>query len=439
MIGAFTKNTLITFITRIVTVILGLGTTVIISRVLGPEGQGVYSMAILLPSLLVIFCNFGITSSTVYFTARKKYLTSEIFGNNIILTLLISGLSFLIGILIIYFLKDQLFPGVKVEYLLLSLLFIPVSLYFDFISHILIGLQELKKYNTLSFFQGFILLVVTAYFLPFLNLGVKAAIIAQVVTFALVALPLTAYVYKKTNGFSLKVNKNYLKDAFSYGSKSYVASIFTFLNYRINLFVINIFLNPVSVGFYAVAGKLSEGIWMLSLSAATVLFPRVASENDKNTIKEFTPIVCRNVLFITFLMVFVLFVFARPVIVSLYSAKFLESVKTFQILLVGALFVSGWRILANDLIAQGRPILNTYVTAASVILNIILTIILTPMWGLEGAAAAATTSYIFMFIVIAMIYIRISGNKLNDVIILKKSDYLLYKNILLHLKRSNKL
>ena len=51
----FIKNTSITFMTRILQLILGVGISIIIARVLGPEGKGIYSLAILLSALLITF------------------------------------------------------------------------------------------------------------------------------------------------------------------------------------------------------------------------------------------------------------------------------------------------------------------------------------------------------------------------------------------------
>ena len=140
--GKFTKDTIITFATRSSSVILGLVISVIIARALGPEGRGVYSLAILLPGLLVTFTNLGINPATVFYVAKKKYSLKEVFGNNILLTILISIFTIFIGLIIIPCFRNELFPGVGNEYLLLALCLIPFPLFFDFISHILVGMQK---------------------------------------------------------------------------------------------------------------------------------------------------------------------------------------------------------------------------------------------------------------------------------------------------------
>jgi len=101
-----------------------------------------------------------------------------------------------------------------------------------------------------------------------------------------------------------------------------------------------------------------------------------------------------------------------------------------HILLIGTLAVSGSRILANDLAGRGRPVINTYIAIVSATLNIILNAIFIPRNGISGAALASAISYFFMFFLKAIIYGIISGNKIKDIILIKKSDFKFYENFL---------
>ena len=58
--GKFVIDSSITFVARVLQIVLGLGASIVIARILGPQGQGTYFLAILLPSLLVTFGGFGI-------------------------------------------------------------------------------------------------------------------------------------------------------------------------------------------------------------------------------------------------------------------------------------------------------------------------------------------------------------------------------------------
>ena len=436
--STFTKNTIITFIVRVLAVAFGILITVIIARVLGPEKQGIYSLVVLLPSTLLIFSIFGVNISSIFYIGKKKYSPQEVFSNNIFFTFFFSIIALIAGLLIIFFFGEKLFPGVEQRYLLLALSLIPFNIFFELASSVLLGKQELKKYNLTAFLRSFIFLLLIAILILGFQFGVKAAILAQIFSFIFAGIVLFFITLKVTGGLVLRLNKNYFKEALSYGLKNYLAGVLNLLHYRIDQLLINVFINPVAVGFYYVAVRLAEGIWLISQSAAIVLFPKVAAETDEQRLKDFTPLICRNVLFITFLISVVLFIFSHWVIVFFYSENFLNSVRPFQILLIGTLFIAGWRILANDIAAQGRPMLNTYIIGFSVLLNIILNVLWIPRWGIEGAAYATMVSYFLLFFITIFLYARISGNKIIDVIFVKKSDFLLYKNALSFIKRKTK-
>lgn len=432
--GKFIKNTLITLITRVLNLILLLGSSIIIARILGPEGKGVYSLVILLPALLITFTNFGIGPASVYFIGKKRYSPKEVFGNNIIFSILISAFAIILGLIIIFFFGDKVFPGVATEYLLLALSLIPFQLFLTFIVNILLGLQKIKKYNFIQLIRTFIFLFLIAIFLLGLNFGIKAAIIAQVLSSFIACTVLFFQTKKETIGLIFSLNKKVFKDFFSYGAKVYLGNVFGSLHYRIDMFLVNIFLNPLAVGFYSIAVGLAEKTWLISQSAGTVLFPRVSSGTNEKNLKEFTPLLCRNILLITILFSILLFAIGHWLIILFYSKQFSDSILPFQILLIGAVTISAWRILANDLSGRGKPMLNVYITAGSVILNIILNIIWIPKFGIAGAAWATSVSYTATLIIITMVYSKLSGNKIKDIIFVKKSDFRFYKNFIILFK-----
>ncbi len=434
MLGNFTKNTLITFLTQGVIFVLGIGTSVIIARVLKPEGRGIYIIAILLPTILTTFTYFGISQATVFFIGKNKYSLKEILGNNIIYTILISVFTILIGFIIVSFFSSKLFPNIPKNYLFFSLAIIPFFLFFSNTLNILLGLQKFKRYNFILFLRPFIFLVLIAIFLLGFHFQITAVIIIQVFSLFVASVVLLFMAKREAGGISFKFNKDYLKDSFFYGIKTHLESIFRFLNSQIALPAINVFLNPIMVGLYSLSVGLSEKIWLISDAVGTVLFPKISSETNLKKTKEFTPIVFRNILFVITLLAIFLFLVSRWLIVFLYSPDFWESVHPFKILLIGTVAISGWEVLKNDLKGRGRPILNTYITGAASILNIVLLFILLPRFGIIGTAWATSISYIVGLIVVLIIYCRISGNRIIDMVFIKKSDLKLYKNLFIFLK-----
>ena len=432
--GKFTKDTIITFIARVLNLVLVLGASIVVARVLGPEGKGIYSLAILLPMLLITFTNPGIGPASVYYIGKKKYLPKEIFGNNIIFSSLVSVFAIIVGLIVIFFFSNSLFPGVEKEYLFLALSLLPFHIFLNFIIDILLGLQKFKKYNLVNLLRTFTFLILIVIFLLGFHFGTKSAIIAQAISFFLAGVPLFFWVKKETNGISFKFNKLYFRDFSLYGGKIYLANILSFLRKRVDMFLVNIFLNPLAVGLYSIAVGLAEKIWLISQSAGLVLFPRVSSETDKKKLKQFTPLVCRNILFITLIGAVLFFFLSDWIITLFYSKAFSDSILPLKILLIGTVAISGSIAMSNDIAGRGKPIINAYIGAVSVIINIILNIIWIPKFGIIGASWATAVSYTVLFIITVFVYSKISGNRIRDVIFIKKSDFRFYKNFLILFK-----
>lgn len=434
MAGRFTKNVLISLATQGLIFTFGIGTSVIIARILGPEKKGIYSLVLLLPAFMVYFTNFGVGQATVFYVGKKKYPPKEIFGNNIIYTAIITIFAALIGLIIIFFFSNELLPGVETKYLLLSLFLIPGRLFMGFILPILLGCQKIKRYNFILFFRVFLTFVLVGIFLWMFRLGVKAAMATEFLAIIIVCVVLFFMVKKETNGICLKPNKDYFKDSSLYGIKFYSGSILYFLQSRVAMPLINLYLNPAMVGFYSISVGLSEKVWLISDAVGTVLFPKVSSGKDKKEIKEFTPLIFRSTLIIVILIAIALFVSARWLIILLYSDVFQKSINPFKILLIGAVAISGWKILENDLKGRGKPMLNTYITGVATIVNIILYILWIPKFGILGASLAASISHVIALSITLLVYCKISGNKIKDVIFIKKSDLKVYHSIFITIK-----
>jgi O-antigen/teichoic acid export membrane protein len=267
-----------------------------------------------------------------------------------------------------------------------------------------------------------------------MRFGVTVTILSQILSYIIAIIILSFIVFKETKGIDFELNIAYLKDSLIYGLKIHLSGIFDFLHSRIDLFLINFFINPFSAGIYFASVRLAEGVWLFSISTGTVLFPKVASEKDPKKLKEFTPLVCRNVLLFSLLIIVFLFVISGWLVNFLYSSEFSNAVTPFRILLIGIFAVSGWHVLVNDLAARGKPMLNTYAIGVSVVLNIILNIIFIPKWGINGAALASTISYTIMFFITIVFYVKISGNKISDILFIKKEDFVFYKDLFLAIK-----
>ena len=65
-------NIATTFGRQVLTAILNLLVVVLIARVYGPEGNGAFVLALLLPTMLASFLNLGVAPANVYFLGSNQ-------------------------------------------------------------------------------------------------------------------------------------------------------------------------------------------------------------------------------------------------------------------------------------------------------------------------------------------------------------------------------
>jgi O-antigen/teichoic acid export membrane protein len=424
--GQFVRGTTITFISGVLNLLLGIGASVILARILGPEGRGIYALATFLPSLIVTFGNLGIGPATVYYVARGEFRRQGILGNNVLLSLGIGGLGVLAGLVVILFFRETVFPGVSSSYLLLALVLVPVEFFFSYVNYVLLGAQRIKEFNSVQIAQSVLFLGFITLALLGLRAGVTGAILAGLFTWVIVDAIVFRLALRVAGGIDLKPNTFYMKRAATYGIQAHISNILGFLNYRVDMFLVNWFLGPAAVGLYSVGVGIVEKLWMVSYSASTVLFPRVAAETEEQRRKEFTPLVARAVLWTTGLGALALVLLSRWIVLLLYSEAFLPAVGALQALLVGIVALSAGRVLANDIAGRGFPGLNIYIGSAAVLTNVVLNLLWTPRYGIVGAAWASTASYTVSFLGALFFYCRLSGNRWTKIVFPQPGDWLVY-------------
>jgi len=424
--GKFVRETAVTFTSGVLSLLIGVGTSIILARVLGPEGKGIYTLATLLPSLIVTFGNLGIGPATVYYVARGDLRRPEILGNNVLLSLGLSGVGVLAGLIVVLFFREIVFPGVLPGYLLLALVLVPVEFFFLYVNYVLLGAQRIKEFNYVRIAQSALFLGFIALALLGLGAGVNGAILAGLSTWLVVDALVFRLAKKVAGGIDLKPNAYYIKRALTYGLQAHLANILGFLNYRVDMFLVNWFLGPAAVGLYAVGVGVGEKLWMISQAASTVLFPRVAAENEEERRKEFTPLVARTVLWITALSALALALLSCWIVLLLYSKAFLPVVGALQALLIGIVALSAGRVLSNDIAGRGFPRLNIYTGVAAVATNVVLNLLWIPRYGIAGAAWASTVSYTVSFLGALFFYCRLSGNRWTAVVFPQRGDWALY-------------
>ena len=422
-------NSLLTVIRQVLSIIFGLFAMIIIARVLGSSGQGKYTLAILLPNLLYTLLNSGLSVSTVFYLGQKKYSDSQIYSTNLFTSLLLSIASIFIGLIIIFFFKDYFFESLTVKLLLYTLLIIPLLFTQKNIQTIFQGKEDFEKFNMIIILNQLGLLLFAILFVLILQMGVFGAILSFFMSQFLMLLASFYFLKKYYNLFiPNQVSINYVKDSFIFGLKGHISNILSFINYRIDIFIIAYFLDDIAVGLYSVAVLISERIWLVSQAVSSVLFARVANLSDDLERNRFTSLASRNTLLITFVGGLILALISHWFINLFFGGSYSQSVIPFLYLIPGVVIFSMSKVLANDFIGRGYPQINTYIAFVTALCNLGLNFWLIPKYGIKGAAIATTSSYLLDTLMKSCYFSLKNNISFSEFYFIKLSDLTLYKN-----------
>ena len=414
----FVKNSLYTLISNIIIICIGFFTSWVISRTLGAELQGVYNLAILIPNLMYNFLNFGQDTSTMFFLSNKTINKRDLIDNMIPVSIFYTIISTLLGTLFIFLLKDSMFTEVSNNTLIFALIISPLTFLNNNLTAVLKSEGEFFSVNKVQVINKIIYFLICT--ILFFIVDVNIVIFANIIILSISIISLWKKIGIKS--IRIKFNKEYQKKNISYGFKSYLANMITFLNYRLDTFIIKaLSKSTMAVGQYGVSVTLAEQVWVFASAISSVMFPYITSiENDEDKSKV-TSLTFKIVMVVTFMAIIVLF-FASNLIRFVYGEDYYGSIIPLKILLIGVFSLSLGKILANDIASRGKPELNALSNLIGLLVNVIFNILLIPRFGIAGAAMATSISYTLTSSIFLISFIKLTGLTLKELLVFNKEE-----------------
>jgi len=118
----------------------------------------------------------------------------------------------------------------------------------------------------------------------------------------------------------------------------------------------------------------------------------------------------------------VVYLLCAPLVRILYSSAYLPAVVPLQVLLIGMVALSVTDVVAMDFTGRGRPGVNTTISGLTLVLNVVACLVLVPAYGTLGAAWATALVYTVQAVVFVAYYVRVSGKRPLDVLVLQRAD-----------------
>ncbi len=397
----FVRKVSETFVTKILLIGIGMATSVIVARILGPEGRGLYAVAGTIGALGVQFGNLGLHASNTYSVARDKSLLPALIGNTLFISFVFGGLG-AFSAWSLFSVWPNLAP-VHGLLLTLAFLWIPFGLAYMLLQNILLGIQEVRAYNKIEvMLQIFSLILISAtvvFHIVTAETIFSAGLIALVFGLVLAVWRLKPYLSRRPT-----LSPTLFKEHVSYGIKAYSAAFFAFIVLRIDLLMVKYMLGVEQAGYYSIAVTMADMLFMLPSVIGMILFPQLSSKPNNQERWRITKRVGLWVALAMLILTNFSSLLAAPVVQLLFGKAFLPAVPAFVWLMPGIFFLSINIIYMNYFASIGMPLITVYSPGIAAIVNILLNMKLIPAAGVVGASISSTLSYGLMLIA-SMVYI----------------------------------
>lgn len=385
--------------------------SVVVSRVYGPEGYGIFNTAQSLYNFAWAFVFGGLFEGLIkygsehvakggwklgsYFSSALKYLT----GIGVVIFLLLTFLAFHItdtitSIMVLAIAVSFLFSGTK-----------------DALASIIGSFQKSDHLSIVNSSRAIIVLLTGLILIAF---GFPSYILpVLIVVGTLWQLLLSAYLLRSRlrrlvpfNISSLFSSSRlfsgnrigFIEDLRQF-TKIFVFGLFVSLGIvsfnimkSLDIVVLKMFFDYADVGIYSIADAVSSILFYMT-SFSLPIIPAIAEahvKRDKRLLEDYVEIAVKYPLLIGVPLTLIVLTMAQPLVIGIYGTAFAEAIKPLQILIIGTFMLMLGYNLSSILVGIDKPKLAGFLMLTAAVQYILFLFILIPMFGFVGAALALT-------------------------------------------------
>lgn len=384
------KNSIFLLSSNVISKIINLAILLIITRLLGKEGFGLYSFAFAYVGMFMLFSHLGLSTLITREIAKQKSNAENLISKTFPLVLILSVFTFIIVNFSIY--AFNLSQNER-----LSIFIFSFYMFFDTISRYFISIfraYERMEFEAILNVTERITLLIAAILIWYTDKG----LILLLVVFA-------SMEFIKTSTALFLIRKYFLRFKWSRITNQSLTllkqslpfalvGLFGTISIRIDTIILNYFHNQEVVGLFNAAKKLIESLSFIPENIAYALFPAlsVLYISQKKEFNRTFQLSFQYLLILAIPLSAGIFFMAPQIIQLIYEPEFFESSVALKWLAIwlGLLFLKF--AFATTLNAIGKQLLFAILVGISMTLNIIFNYLLIPDLNILGASIASVIS-----------------------------------------------
>ncbi|MHA1665386.1 MAG: flippase [Candidatus Njordarchaeales archaeon] len=424
---------------NIISIVVSAISVLIVARILGPEEYGLYSISIIVPSLLSLFLRMGINEGTIKQLASFKVSGEERKIANLLIQII--SFKFLLGLIVtivcfafsgyfaIYFFHR---PGMS-YYIQISSLLIVLQEIFLILNSFFIGSDKAQFNALITDVQAFFKATISAS-LVILGLGIFGALAGHVASYVVAcSLGFTIFLYKiyKPSKQHHNIRAEFLENLkmlIRYGFPLYLSALLGGFSIQYQNVLLAIFTSNADIGNFNAAMNFTVLIAMFSIPIETLLLPAFSKmEYKEDERKRFFEFSVKYVSMIILPLVTLILIYSKDIVTLIYgesyqTAGYFLSLSMIQYYLIGL----GSIVLANFFNGIGKTKLSFRISLMRTATLAFLALLLTWSFKVPGLIIAVLISSI-----LANLYgLSIAKSKFNVEIQAKKTAKIYFASLI---------
>lgn len=409
---------------------LGFVASILLARLLGPSDRGLLALMLTVVTFTYALVSLGLPVSVEYHAKRAP--AGALVGNSLayaaaLTAVLVPGFWFLREPI-----ADVFARGAGGETWVLAGILVPLTFLQWTSANQLSGNLRFGAFNALFGVSRATYLVAVVLLLTAAGLGVSAGLLATIAgSLVMIAGALRVLL----RGTRPRFDRRLLGSLVRYGAKLQVGSLFQLLGTRLDLFVLQLFRPLSQVGYYVVAQVVAELVTRLASAFQSSVLPLVASETQGERQSRTTAVALRHHGILAGTGILVIALFGPLLILFGFGSEFGPAILPMLILLPGLWFLGAGTVVASGLGGRGRPGTASLLSAVTVVVTVALDLALIPPFGVLGAAIASMLAYASFGIASAVVFARVTGVSLRELLVPTRHDLSRYPDAVRDLLR----
>lgn len=421
------RDALVTIVTRFGLAVLIFSTDIALARLLGPSAKGRFALVLLYSQLAALVVGWGMDQALAVVAGRDRETARRGMGNAIVWTAVVGGAAVLVSSLL-YGLPaigrptgplTGLIPNLSGDQFVFAAIAIPGEMFFALGLFALLGRKRVMAYSLIRVARRGVLLLGIVAVAAIARLSLDVVLVLNIAVLALTA-GVILWVAARDGVLGWRPSLALLREELRFGTRSLPGTLAERLQFRADAFLVNAFLGVRQTGIYSVTSGLAETLWYVPNALGTVMFSRAV--DPRSDAGRIAAVLTRTTIAVALATAIPAWILGPRLVRFVYGSQFADAGVALRLILPGVVAYSVVAVLSRYITGRGRPGTGTLILVVGLAVNIGANLVLIPIHGIRGAAAASSLSYLVTALITLVVFHRLSGRGWAETLIIRRSD-----------------